>query len=343
MHLFLHVGTEKTGTTSIQEFLKLNQRHLRRQGVFLPESLEHGSTGNHRRLVALVADEDTTDDFYAEVNIIALDKRRERTSAWRSAFDLELSRATDCSAAIITSEHLHSRLRQRHEIERLSGFIKERFKTVSIIIYLRDPLEATVASVSTVVKAGGRLIDIPDPFHSGWRFLVDHRNTLQSWGDVFGREKLIPRLFIPEEFRDGSLIHDFAGVCGLDTVDLEMPLKTNESLSFTGMQLLSQLNQRLPRLLPGGGLNPERGGLTEIFSKCFTTGPRQQAPQELAASYRAAFAESNEWVRKNFFPYRDRLFPDTNSDVISSPRLLDADLVDLAVLIEELWKNQRGP
>lgn len=39
MKCFLHIGTEKTATTTIQSFLSLNRKRLREYGYFYPESI----------------------------------------------------------------------------------------------------------------------------------------------------------------------------------------------------------------------------------------------------------------------------------------------------------------
>ena len=48
MKLFLHIGTAKTGTTNIQEFLRKNKEHLKKQDILIPSSIFYN--GNHRWL-----------------------------------------------------------------------------------------------------------------------------------------------------------------------------------------------------------------------------------------------------------------------------------------------------
>ena len=35
--IFIHVGAGKTGTSAIQEFLKLNEKKLSQKGLYMPE------------------------------------------------------------------------------------------------------------------------------------------------------------------------------------------------------------------------------------------------------------------------------------------------------------------
>ena len=49
MHLYLHIGTGRTGTQSLQDFLKKNSEQLAMNGVFYP--LTEGK--NHHNALAL--------------------------------------------------------------------------------------------------------------------------------------------------------------------------------------------------------------------------------------------------------------------------------------------------
>lgn len=50
--VILHIGAEKTGTTTIQEFLTLNRERLLAQGVHFPMSV---GLKNHTRLAVCAA------------------------------------------------------------------------------------------------------------------------------------------------------------------------------------------------------------------------------------------------------------------------------------------------
>ncbi len=69
MKLILHIGTEKTGTTSIQNFLKLNRIKLKKHGYYIPKSPALPS-GNHRWITLIAYDKDRTDDFIKSIKFI---------------------------------------------------------------------------------------------------------------------------------------------------------------------------------------------------------------------------------------------------------------------------------
>ena len=62
MKLILHIGTEKTGSTSIQKFLLKNKLFLDNQNILVPNSILN-KIGNHRWGPVLAYEDDFEDDF----------------------------------------------------------------------------------------------------------------------------------------------------------------------------------------------------------------------------------------------------------------------------------------
>ena len=72
MKAIVHIGTEKTGTTSIQKFLFQNRKKLRNGGFHFLQSA--GST-NNRALPAYFIAEHLYDDFYRDEGILTLEAK----------------------------------------------------------------------------------------------------------------------------------------------------------------------------------------------------------------------------------------------------------------------------
>ena len=102
MHVSLHIGTEKTGTTTIQRFLALNRALLASEKILVPASL--GAT-NHRLLPALVQDDSIIDDLMRERNLLEQSDRESAKLRWRSEFQNEVN-ASSAECCVISSEHL---------------------------------------------------------------------------------------------------------------------------------------------------------------------------------------------------------------------------------------------
>ncbi|EJJ5688518.1 hypothetical protein ACI6F7_001907 [Campylobacter coli] len=138
-------------------------------------------------------------------------------------------------------------------------------------------------------------------FH--FHHICNHKQTLQWWGEVFGKENLIVRLFDKNEFYQGDLLKDFIHSIGLEWDDeFIIPPKQNESLDLLGIELLKRTNKSYKHLLPST--------ISGAYL-CTSKDPhlKFQPPKEVVQSYIDYFEESNEWVRKEFFPHKERLFP----------------------------------
>ncbi|EHA7891361.1 hypothetical protein JKA00_001902, partial [Campylobacter coli] len=75
--------------------------------------------------------------------------------------------------------------------------------------------------------------------------------------------------------------------------------------------LLRRINKFLP-LFCNNARNIFRGDLHHFAVKHFTSKDSHlkfQPPKEVVQSYIDYFEESNEWVRQEFFPHKERLFP----------------------------------
>jgi len=72
MDLHLHIGTEKTGTTSIQEFLRINRANLNSAGIYVPCSL---GPSNHQWLPFMFSQDLSVDSFFRMHGINTDDQR----------------------------------------------------------------------------------------------------------------------------------------------------------------------------------------------------------------------------------------------------------------------------
>mgnify|MGYP002633368724 CR=1 FL=1 len=114
--LVLHIGTEKTGTTSIQSFLDLNREVLRMNGFYV---LKSEGAINHRSVPSYcMSDEIFKDDFFNDRGMKSIDAINNFKTKFKKAFDEELrSIGSTIHTVVITSEHFHSRLKHLKKLE----------------------------------------------------------------------------------------------------------------------------------------------------------------------------------------------------------------------------------
>ncbi|WP_121764398.1 coiled-coil domain-containing protein [Helicobacter burdigaliensis] len=142
----------------------------------------------------------------------------------------------------------------------------------------------------------------------------NYQDIIEKYLKIFGKENLIVRLFDKNEFKEGDLLKDFVDAIGLEWSDnFIIPDAENESLDLMGMELLKGLNRVIPRFLSNYNLDPSRIEIQETIQKVFvgTNNEEMKFKMPLCSVKFLVdyFEESNEWVRKEFFPHKERLFP----------------------------------
>lgn len=300
--LILHIGTEKTGTSSVQRFLLLNRPWLAAQGFHTPRCLADAA-GNHSWLPLLAYDDERIDDLTRRW-LPAGGDRRARIAAQAEALRREVEAQPE-GTWIFSSEHLQSRLTTDREIARLRQRLEPLFDSITLVLYLRAPLATAVSLWSTGVQCGHPWMALPPPTTPYCRTLCDHRATIQRWQAGFPGSRLQLRLFERDELVGGDSVGDFCAIAGIRPErHWRRVRRRNTTLSHRGILLCATLNTLLPR--PDDG-RPSR--LVSLIARATAALPPYRPSAAEAAAYRLAFAESNEWVRRAFFPERPQLWP----------------------------------
>lgn len=302
--LYLHIGTEKTGTTSLQYFLAENRERLAKLGCWTPGCL---LGPNHSLLAVCCYDEFRNDDLCRYLGIGSADAWQQMKQQIMYQLSDEIN-SSGCTYGIVSTEHFQSRLHTESERNRLRNlFIKLGFTDVTVIIYLRDPASLANSHYFTDVAQGyvGSLPGRPDEHY--FKNLCDHRATIQNWQGLFKECRFIVRLYDADGHGRFSTIDDFLKLIPeLKGQKLKSVKNGNVSISALGIELIRRINEEEPFWV-NGKVNPVRRGLNQHIRKRYQ-GKRYGMPSWLSYEYDTAFAESNEWVRQNYFPDRTSLF-----------------------------------
>lgn len=297
--LVLHIGTEKTGTTTIQHFLRLNRSVLSRCSILVPGFLGHA---NHFAFPFLAYNPDRGDDVVFRV---APGLSGEGLAHRREELLEKLAKKVARSGSrcwIVSSEHLSSRLMSDGEILRLREIIDEHFSAVKVIVYLRDPLSAYISSWSTALKCGSVELSLSGPGVGYADRLADHRSLLQRWSRVFDRSEIDVRLYDRRRLLNGSIIDDFCESAGIGCMaDCVIPESRNVSLSWAAMQCLARFNQAV-RKSGCQALNPMRRNVVKYFTSAFDGFPAYVPPAGSVRQWDLHYADSIAYVRREFFP-----------------------------------------
>lgn len=293
--LYLHIGTEKTGTTSIQRFLRANRELLRARGVLFP--LAPGDQ-NHTALTVAAQKDRKRGPLRTIFQVRTPEDVRWLRERLVSELRAEVQ-AADYSIAVMSNEHCSSRLVEEPDVARLRDLISGLFEAIYVVVYIRRQDELLLSSYSTGVKSGSTA-PLRLPAEKALETRYNHWNLLSLWSAVFGRERIICRKFEDESLVAGNVIDDFLDAVGLDSaLPFLRPENLNESLDAVTLEFLRLFNRNVPRLTEDG-LNPLRDNVVPLLS-AISDGPLLTLPQDELSRFMAQFASSNRKVALEYF------------------------------------------
>ncbi|MGO9243554.1 MAG: hypothetical protein ACLQDC_02140 [Verrucomicrobiia bacterium] len=340
----LHIGTEKTGTTSLQMFLGTNRNALLQRGFFVPASLSpHAVVANHERLTVIALDPAKLGD---DLRVRAGLKTIEDVKEWRVRVEEDLSREIvalshqpeNSPTLLLSNEHCHSRLVTREEVHYLRQFLDRFADETRIIVYLRPQHEVAISLYDQALKVGYHDIDVLPDFigrRSRWvgRLYFEYDKLLERWAGEFGRDKITVRLYSKEHLEGNDVIQDFMSVISCNKDGLQVPANENVSLSAESQTVLNAINRFVASQtsLPAPLL--QRHKLITALG-AMSSGSGNKVKREDAIRFFHAFDDCNERVRKGYFSSVEPLFrPNFNAfPVDDTPKINEIDAAVRVIL-----------
>ncbi len=303
MKCILHIGTEKTGTTSIQEYLYTNQDILMKNGYYF---LQSAGKKNNRALPAYCLNS-YKDDFLRTKKITTEKDYQIFKQKTLDKFDYEIKTLpTNIHTVIISSEHFHSRINTEENIEYTYNFLSLYFSEINIICYLREQVKTATSHYSTCLK-GKAVINYKDYMIkcNPQNIYFNYDKMLLNWEKVFSKKALNVNLFEQNEFINHNILDDFTDKINpklIGQLNTNIDIK-NGSLRYQGQILKKALNQsnNQNKIL----IINECDNL--IYNKLKGRGG-EEAPLKQQQEIYDSFIESNDKVRKKFFPNKIILF-----------------------------------
>ena len=347
--LFLHIGTQKTGTTSIQTFLKLNKLKLSAKEIYVPTSLDVGN-GHHRWITLLSSEINKVDSFSLNLEFKSKEEKKIKIEEKLDSFNKEVEKKTH-GKWIISCEHLQSELTSQSDILKLKNILINLFDKVTVILYIRNPLDTVVSLWSTQTKYGAKLSRISKPNNKFYENVVNHKNTIIRWQSVFGRENLKVCRFQKKDFFRNNLIEDFCSKVEIEFDDkYKKPPLANKSLSLIGMKSLGYINNFIPHFEKQKSKslplmrNRERENIASYIEEYTSKDIPYSVSKDEAKEYDEYYKESDEWVRKEFFNEDKELWEITNKYIdLDNQEIMKLSRSEqmLCNLIIKLWKEKQ--
>lgn len=331
--IFLHIGMPKTGTSSIQSFLRDRRRDLRERGIVVPRS--PGRT-NHSGLPLYALPDKTPETIRRTHGLVRVQSIVDFRKKLHADLAEEARQWSDDDTIVLTSEHL-SLLRTVEELQRLNQLLAVLGdRPVHVVIYLRRQDLAYISSYSQRIKNGSVLhwSDMAEAHDPG---VWDYASLLDVWRSI--HENIIVRVFERGQLVDGDAVRDFVSIIGCADFPVADVPRTNESLDARSMEFLRRLNTYFPRFIEGK-INKERSALVAALEQISDGRPLRMG-REAANRFLTRYEECNARVAREYLRRADgRLFLDKVSDEPEqSPHLSVDDSMEISA---KLWAILQG-
>ena len=242
MKLILHIGTEKTGTTSLQHYLKSNRQMFSNNSIFIPPNIIFGDF----RAYSIPFQKNITLETFKWFGVkdkIELINKFEQTKTYIKQIFKKMEKKNQ--VCILSSEHFSSRLLERHEINEAIDFYSNFFSEIEVVLYISNQYFFTVSTYSETIKWGGTLtfqdhvnnFDDKNPF---W----NSKLLIENWQKSVGKENL--KIVKYEETSKFNIIENFMKLIKCDFADENFTTNANanKSLKYFGISLLQLLNEQ---------------------------------------------------------------------------------------------------
>lgn len=235
--IYLHIGTFKTGTSSIQQYLYDNKSELKEQGLLYPTPIISGG-GQHELPLSLIKENSSFRANWPEFNCSS-------SEAWDRVVD-EIE-SSECDRTIISSEffcdlaHPEAATGKKEYTSTLRRYLAPY--DVKIICYLRDPITYLKSMYGEILKTSCMTTEYQDflweqiqtrNFHANPLILLDY------YSDIFGKDRIVTRHYDRLKLLDCDAITDFLSIFGIRKNS--PTIETNESIPWKSLLLKRAFN-----------------------------------------------------------------------------------------------------
>ncbi len=306
--LFIHIGSHKTGTTSIQYALTRSKAILKAHGLTLFDE-HYNNPQQHTPHVH---------SWLSFINENSLVPRGMQVTE-PAALAKQLSQIE--GNVIISSENF-SFFFEQAAINKLKESLEKFFTEIHIICYLRRQDRHIIShhqeGSKLYRKAENNLFGhstraIPDnyPFHT---LYLDYARRLDLWANAFGQDNLSLRIFDRKLLLGGDVVHDFFWQLGIS--HQMAATEENTSLGFRDIKLGHLIN---------GTRSLRHKSVLSSICQASPGDTRKMLPSRSEAMrYYAQFRESNAALNARFA-------------ISANPDLFDDDFSDYPEVAQDRW------
>ena len=356
MKAIIHIGTPKTGTTTIQSFLGQNRESLKKQKVLVPGA----SRARHIELFAAACKFNflmSPAPQNAKGSLSFLNKvvsrnicmrvfeqdftSNDQDKLWKEFWDKNETDKNKIDLVCFSDEALF--LLSDEEIERIKTLIDELFDDVAIVIYLRRQPEFLPSFYNTFIYFAGLPWHLSDYLNLPEKdSILAYGELIRRWSAVFGKNKIQIRIFDKTEFHNNDLLSDFAHIVGFDMVGFKSVENRNASIiDGPSTEFLRLQNSFFSFMTNHWRCDSDRRTMIESIRKLSATNKKAyHLTRSEAQHILDTCRQGNDWIACEYLG-REKLFSEDVSmypEEVASPHGLT--LERCAEITDHLWKER---
>ena len=326
MRAILHIGTEKTGTTSFQNFCFENRAALLQQKILYPVDL---GPKNHRQIATYALDAESRDESFEQLGLLGQDDLDTFCQKVRDKLSRQIEENSTAEVCIISTEHLHSRLKTTAQIQRVKDLLDIYFDEIEVHLHLRPQIDVVVSLASTQTRVGGSVrrpfLDRP---HSS-DIYYNYNILTKAWESIFGPENI--KLLSFQRCPDFQSF--IAGHLDIDLTVMAAAERINEAIDVRVMALVNALvdsesKQRLDHRII------DRLAVNEKLTVDLKTAKIVQ--NRFSACNQELIARRDDLVAGDLMPKWSKYPEQGNLDILSQPCEFSSALADLVTYYNEI-------
>ncbi len=249
MELILHIGREKTGTTSLQSHLKNDFFGFKNKTYYFPSDF---TKWDSNRAFTALFDNNLRYNFYKQLKIESAEEYGVFKNKIVEDFEKQFRNSSKLKIEkwIISSENLSTNLLTIDQLEDLKNFIYKYFSSVKIICFVKDQFADAISRYSQEIKMGGInswenfLIDVNEA-HPIW----NHNLFAQNLASVFKKKDIYFENYFDTKGNNRNIVNYFYEKYLTKThlKIIEKNKTSNQKLGFLATSCLRVINEKYPR------------------------------------------------------------------------------------------------
>ena len=295
--LYIHIGTSKTGTTTIQTYCGINREQLKSKGVLFPIMPYHYDRITENR---------NGHFLYAMIYENGVRNKEKEKQVLKQELDYIVDCFKDYDNVLLSEESIWwaTATRRKGLWKYLQEHSQQNNYQVKIIVYLRRQDQFMMSRYNQIIKTdtgGGtqRFYEYFKDMNGKYKCVMNYRQRLDYMAKFFPKENIVVKRFDRSYFYNGDLNADFLHILGVEIDDTFAELPKDENLGISVQS--GELKRVLNRL--GTMTFAENQKLLQMLNECEELLPKREVSimtTEHIEKFMKKFIDDNESIAVDY-------------------------------------------